>query len=266
MLGAHAEAEDIIQEAWVKWNAADVVRIESAEAWLTTVVTRMSIDRLRAARRERDTYEGFWLPEPLVQVDEHTPEAASILASDVSYALLWLMERLTPLERAAYLLREVFDQDYADVASILGKGEAACRQLVHRAAKQLRAESPRHFVDTNVQRELLERFIEAANEATPDALRRLVAADAQLVGDGGGKVPSFRHILHGNERISHLYAFMSRKYGRQLSYRVVMVNGGPGLLRYVNGQLESVQACTTNGTSITGFYVVRNPDKLPKYL
>ena len=266
MLGTQADAEEVVQEAWLRWNAADVTRIESSEAWLITVVTRMSIDRLRVLRRERETYEGFWLPVPLVAAEDHTPEAASILASEVSYALLWLMERLTPLERAAYLLREVFDQDYVDIAAILNKTEAACRQLVHRAARQIRMDTPRHTVDINTQRDLLQRFIDATNDATPEALRRLVAQDAELVGDGGGKVPSFHYIMRGNERIAHLYASMSRKYEDRLAYRVTMVNGRPGLLRYIDDELESVQACTTDGTSITGFYVVRNPDKFPRLL
>jgi len=262
MLGSHADAEDIVQDAWLRWSNAAHESIESSEAWLITAVTRLSIDRLRALRREREGYVGFWLPEPVVTADERTPEAASILASDVSYAMLWMMERLSPLERAAFLLREVFDRDYAEIAAALDKSVAACRQLVHRASRHVRNDERRYTVDHAAQRQLLEQFIAAAQNADMQTLQALVSADAELVGDGGGKVPSFRHVLRGSVEIANLYSFMSRKYGSRVIYRIVQVNGMPGLSRHVDGKLESVQACTTDGTAITGLYVVRNPDKL----
>ncbi len=262
MLGSHADAEDVVQDAWLRWSNAAHESIESSEAWLITAVTRLSIDRLRALRREREGYVGFWLPEPVVTVDERTPEAASMLASDVSYAMLWMMERLSPLERAAFLLREVFDRDYAEIAAALDKSVAACRQLVHRASRHVRNHERRYTVDHAAQRKLLEQFIAAAQNADMQTLQALVSADAELVGDGGGKVPSFRHVLRGSEEIANLYSFMSRKYGSRVSYCIVQVNGMPGLSRHVDGKLESVQACITDGIAITGLYVVRNPDKL----
>lgn len=262
MLGSHADAEDIVQDAWLRWSNAAHGSIESSEAWLITAVTRLSIDRLRALRREREGYVGFWLPEPMVTADERTPEATIMHASDVSYAVLWMMERLSPLERAAFLLREVFDRDYAEIAAALDKSVAACRQLVHRASRHVRKQEPRYTVDQAAQRKLLEQFIAAAQTADMQSLQALVSAEAELVGDGGGKVPSFRHVLRGSEEIANLYSFMSRKYGSRVTYGIVQVNGMPGLCRHVDGKLESVQACVSDGTAITGLYVVRNPDKL----
>ncbi|NYT22724.1 RNA polymerase sigma-70 factor [Alcaligenaceae bacterium] len=269
MLGMRADAEDIVQDAWLRWNATDAQALESAEAWLVTVVTRLSIDRLRSRRKEREAYAGFWLPEPLVAVDDDTPEAAATRADEVSFALLWLLERLSPVERAAFLLRQVFDRDYAEIAGILQKSEAACRQLVHRASLRVRDDEPRFRADADTQRHLLERFILAANSGERAALEALIADTAELVGDGGGKVPSFRHIMRGNTAIANLYQAIARKYAAGVVYRPATVNGAPGLLRYFDGRLESVQACGTDGARITGLYVVRNPDKLaglPRHL
>lgn len=263
MLGTRVDAEDIVQEAWLRWNAADTGSLASAQAWLVTVVTRLSVDRLRAVRKEREAYAGFWLPEPLVDIDEHTPEAASTLASEVSFAFLWMLERLSPNERAAFLLRQVFDRDYPEIAAILQKSEAACRQLVHRAARHVLNERPRFHIDAQAQRRLLERFIQAAHSGEYAALEALIADNAELVGDGGGKVPSFRHILRGRQRIANLYRAVNRQYAQRAVYRLASVNGAAGLLRYFDGELESVQACETDGEFITRFYVVRNPDKLP---
>jgi len=137
MLGTRADAEDVLQDAWLRWHHADQATLQSAEAWLVTVVTRLAIDRLRAAKTEREAYVGWWLPEPLVELDERTPEAAAELAGELSVALLWVLERLSPEERAAFLLRQVFDHDYDEIATLLGKSEAACRQMVHRAAEHL---------------------------------------------------------------------------------------------------------------------------------
>lgn len=262
MLGSRADAEDVVQDTWLRWNSADTATVESAEGWLVATATRLAIDRLRAARREREAYAGFWLPEPLVAIDENTPETAGMLAGEVSYALLWLLERLSPVERAAFLLRKVFDRDYAEIAGILRKTEAACRQLVHRASQRVRDEQPRFQPATQAQGQLLERFIQAARTGELAALEALIADHAELVGDGGGKVPSFRHILRGNLRIAGLYRAVARDRAIEAAYRLVSVNGAPGLLRYFNGELESVQACVTDGRHITAFYVVRNPDKL----
>jgi RNA polymerase sigma-70 factor (ECF subfamily) len=138
-----ADAEDVVQDAWLRWHGSAQEAVQSAEAWLVTITTRLAIDRLRSRRAERESYVGWWLPEPIVELDEHTPESHAELASEVSMALLWVLERLSPGERAAFLMRQVFDHDYADIAAVLGKSEAACRQMVHRAQERVQQQTPR---------------------------------------------------------------------------------------------------------------------------
>ncbi len=262
MLGTRADAEDVLQDAWLRWHRADPAALRSAEAWLVTVVTRLAIDRLRAAKTEREAYVGWWLPEPLVELDERTPEAAAELAGELSVALLWVLERLSPEERAAFLLRQVFEHDYAEIAALLGKSEAACRQTVHRATERVQQERPRFDVSRDQHRRLLERFMQAARSGERAALKALLADDVQIIGDGGGKVPAFFKVLRGADRIANLYWAAARRLGPQVAYRMAQINGEPGLLRYVDGRLESAQAFVTDGERIVAIYAVRNPDKL----
>jgi RNA polymerase sigma-70 factor (ECF subfamily) len=263
MLGTRADAEDLLQDAWLRWHQADHASLQSSEAWLVTVTTRLAIDRLRAAKSEREHYVGWWLPEPLVEpLDERTPEAAAELAGELSIALLHVLERLAPEERAAFLLRQVFDHDYDEVAALLGKTEAACRQMVHRAAERVEQERPRFQVQKDAHRRVLEKFMLAARSGQRDAIKALLAENAQAVGDGGGKVPSFLHALQGADRITNLYWAVSKRLGDRAQYRLAQINGEAGLLRYVDGQLESAQAFVTDGERIVAIYTVRNPDKL----
>lgn len=268
MLGVRADAEDVLQDAWLRWSRRDTEALQSAEAWLVTMVTRLSIDRLRTLKAEREAYVGWWLPEPLVfpapaeAAHHHTPEAAAELADELSVAFLYALERLAPQERAAFLLRQVFDYDYPDIATQLGKTEAACRQLVHRASERVQQDRPRFAVPRDVHQRLLQRFVQAAHSGDRQTIEALLSEDAQLIGDGGGKVPSFPKPLLGPFRIANLYWAMFRRLGAQVEYRVVLINGEPGLLRYVNGQLESAQAVVTDGERIVAIYAVRNPDKL----
>jgi RNA polymerase sigma-70 factor (ECF subfamily) len=260
MLGVRADAEDVVQDAWLRWQDADHGALHSPEAWLVTVVTRLAIDRLRSAIAEREAYEGLWLPEPLVSVDEETPEVQAERASDLSLAYMWLLERLAPEERAAFLLRQVFDYDYGEVAEQLGKSEAACRQMVSRAGARVQQPQTRFDVAPDAHRQLLQRFVAAAATGEKAAIRALLADDMELVGDGGGKVKSFGIVITDADKIAALYAGMP-KLGA-IEYRAAIVNGEPGLLRFVDGQLESAQGFATDGERITGIYVVRNPDKL----
>jgi RNA polymerase sigma-70 factor (ECF subfamily) len=262
MLGVRADAEEVVQEAWLRWQAADPAGLHSAQAWLVTVTTRLSIDRLRAAKVEREAYVGCWLPEPLVEVEERTPETAAELASDLSVAFLHMLERLGPEERAAFLLRQVFDYDYDEIAPILGKSEAAVRQAVHRSSERVRAARPRFHVPAGTHLRLLRKFMEAAQSGDRAAIRALLDENAHAVGDGGGKVPSVPGGMRGAERITNLYWAHSLKFGPRLEYRIATINGEPGLLRYMDGQLESAQALVTDGVRIVSIFVVRNPDKL----
>ena len=262
MLGVRADAEDVVQDAWLRWQGADTSSVQSPEAWLVTVATRLSIDRLRAAIAEREAYEGLWLPEPLVAVDEVTPELQAERASDLSLAYMWMLQRLGPEERAAFLLRQVFDYDYEEVAQQLGKTEAACRQMVSRAGERVQKPQSRFDIPAETHRQLLQRFVEASATGDKAAVRALLAEDLELVGDGGGKVKSFGIVITDPDKIAALFAG-SYKLG-EIEYRPVTLNGEPGLLRFIDGQLESALAFLSDGQRITGIYAVRNPDKLER--
>lgn len=262
MLGSVAEAEETVQDAWLRWHEAAKDDVQSAEAWLVSVVTRLSIDRLRAAKVRREHYVGTWLPEPLLTDTEASPEQLLERADNLSIAFLALMERLTPEARAAFLLREVFDADYDEVARVLGKSEAACRQLVHRARTQLRDERPRFPVDRGTHERLLQSFAQAAMKGDLQELKALLAEEAELLGDGGGKVPSFGHVLRGGDRLARLYFAVARRNAGSVRMVMAEVNGVPGLLRYIDGELESVQSFEIDGGRIVRIHTQRNPDKL----
>jgi RNA polymerase sigma-70 factor (ECF subfamily) len=262
MLGMRADAEDVVQDAWMRFCTSAHDEVRSIEAWLVTITTRLSIDRLRSRKNEREAYTGWWLPEPLVEMVEDTPETAAELASDVSVAMLWILERLTPEERAAFLMRKVFDQDYGDLAIMLGKSEAACRQLVHRAQERIRQDSPRFAVSKNMHRVVLEKFMQAAAKADRDAMKTLLSVDVEYRADGGGKVPSLDKVLIGTGRVAGLYWAVDNAFRDRVVYRMARVNGEPGLIRYIDGIVESVQSFCIDAGTISRIYVVRNPDKL----
>ncbi|WP_066270218.1 RNA polymerase sigma-70 factor [Hydrogenophaga palleronii] len=264
MLGSPAEAEDVVQDAWLRWHKAPHDALDSSEAWLVTVTTRLAIDRLRSAKQQREHYVGTWLPEPELSGSPPTPEQMLERADDVSVAFLALLERLAPEARAAFLLREVFDADYGEVAQALGKTESACRQIVHRAKAQLQDDRPRHSVPRDAQLRLLRGFADAASSGQLGALRALLAEDAQLIGDGGGKVPSFGVPIMGDRRIGQLFCAMHRRFGDAVRYEVVVLNGQWGLLRFIHGGLESAQSFVTDGERIQRVHVQRNPDKLAR--
>jgi RNA polymerase sigma-70 factor (ECF subfamily) len=262
MLGIRADAEDVVQDAWLRWHDTNKEQIVSHEAWLVTVTTRLAIDRLRTAKRDREAYIGWWLPEPLVELDETTPEHTLELADDVSVAFMWVLERLSTEERAAFLMRQVFDADYSEIADVVKKSEPACRQLVHRASVRIQQERPRFDVPKDKHRELLGKFIDAARQGNRADMRALMADDVQLVSDGGGKVKSFMHILTGAGRVAGVFWTLEHKYPMQVSYRTALVNGEPGLLRYVQGKLESVQSFIVDQERILAVFIMRNPEKL----
>jgi RNA polymerase sigma-70 factor (ECF subfamily) len=228
------------------------------------VTTRTSIDRLRAAKVQREHYTGIWLPEPELTESPTTPEQAKERADDVSVAFLLLLERLTPEARAAFLLREVFDVDYAQVAQAIGKSEAACRQLVSRAKAQLRDERPRYVVPRETHQRLLQTFTQALERGDFPSINALLSEDAILLGDGGGKVQSFPKPLVGGRRIAQLFYAASLRFGGKLRLELVLLNGQWALLRFIEGQLESAQSFETDGTRIVGVQFQRNPDKLAR--
>jgi RNA polymerase sigma-70 factor (TIGR02957 family) len=264
MLGTVAEAEEVVQDAWLRWHEADKAGFDSAEAWLVTVVTRLSIDRLRAAKVQREHYIGAWMPEPTLTDAPATPEQLLERADNVSVAFLAVLERLAPEARAAFLLREVFDADYEEVARTLGKSEAACRQLVHRAKAQVQEARPRFQVSRETHQRLLQAFADAAARGSLQDLKALMAEDVELIGDGGGKVQTFSKGLRGSQRLAQLYFALWRRMGPAVRMELVDINGEPGLLRFLDGQLESAQTFEIEGERIVRIRAQRNPDKLAR--
>jgi RNA polymerase sigma-70 factor (TIGR02957 family) len=266
MLGSVPEAEDVVQDVWLRWHGTDAAGVENPEAWLVAATTRRAIDQLRAARTRREHYIGIWLPEPVLTDDSASPEDLQELASDVSVAFLALLERLAPEARAAFLLREVFDEDYPEIARVLGKSEAACRQLVHRAKEHVRDTRPRFAVDREEHAALVNRFTGAVASGDFGAMRDILAPDAVLMGDGGGKVASFGRPVEGGERIAQLFYAPSLRPARQMRVAVASVNGELALLQSFGGQLVSVLTFTIEGGRIATIHAQRNPDKLVRFV
>src|SRR5215469_752689 len=201
MLGSRTDAEDVLQDAYLRWHRGASEDLRSPEAWLVTTVTRLCIDRLRAARTERERYVGPWLPEPLIGDTAPAADARAELSSSLSIAFLVVLEQLEPDERAAFLLHEVFDTDYAEIAEILGKSEAACRQMVSRARKRVHEQRPRAQVSDAARRSLLERFAQAIQAQDKTALLELIAETATWTSDGGGKTRAALKVIRGRERV-----------------------------------------------------------------
>ena len=260
LLGSVEDADDLLQELYLRWHQADAREVRSADAWLTTVMTRLCIDRIRDRKREREAYPGAWLPEPLTVAEP--PDAGLELAGDLSLALLVVLERLAPEERAAFLLHDAFDYGYADIGAMLGKSEAACRQLLHRARKRVHAERPRFQVSGAAQRRLLERFLAASRAGDAEALNQLIADDATLTSDSGGKVRAARNVIRGRDRIVRLLVGLARKRAGEEPAKLMAVNGEFGIVSYRGGRPAALLCCVTDGARIRALYRVLNPDKL----
>ena len=260
MLGDAQEAEDVVQEAYLRWLRADPAEVRSAEAWLVTVTSRLAVDRLRRGATERAAYSGTWLPAPVATPSP--PDAGVERASDLSIALLMLLERLAPEERAAFLLRDVFDAGYAEIAQTLERSEAAVRQMVHRARERVRAGRPRFAPPPGARERLLARFLQALANDDRDGVLALLAPDVTFMSDGGGKVSAARNVLAGPDRVSRFVLGLERKYGDRTEHRVARVNGQPALLTFVGDRLLAATELEMDGERIVAFYRVLNPDKL----
>jgi RNA polymerase sigma-70 factor (ECF subfamily) len=265
MLGSLTEAEDAVQEAYLRWHATDQGKVADARAFLSKTVTRLCLDQLKSARVRRETYVGPWLPEPLLEESGLVAETASEYAHDLSVALMLALERLSPLERAAFLLHDVFDMDFAQVAETLGRGEAACRQLAARAREHVRAARPRFTVEPDEGARLAEAFLTAARSGDAGALGRLLAADASLHSDGGGKKRAALNVIQGRDKIAAFFAGLARKQAATaaaIRVRPVRINDLPGFVTVEpDGTVQTI-ALEIAGTEIAAIYVVRNPDKL----
>jgi RNA polymerase sigma-70 factor (ECF subfamily) len=262
MLGSVTEAEDVLQDAYLRWHQVPEAEVDSGRSFLAAVVTRLCIDQLRSARARRETYVGPWLPEPLVT--EAAPDVAeeAELADSISMAFLVLLESLTPLERAALLLREVFGFGYDEIARILDRSEEACRQLVSRGRKRLGDPRPRFEADPGRRRELTEQFLAAVGSGDLAGLLELLAEDAVAWSDGGGRVAAARRPIVGAQQVARFLLGVTRSLPPDLEIRVAQVNGQPGILAFSGGQPFTVIVLEMAEGRIHGLRIVVNPDKL----
>lgn len=260
MLGSVAEAEDAVQDAWLRWTKAQGV--EDAAGWLVRVTSRLCIDRMRSAKARRETYRGPWLPEPLIE--ELTVDPVE-RAEDVSVAFLLALERLSPLERAVFLLHDVFDEDYESVAETLGRNEAAVRQLAARARAHVKDNRPRFTVSQEDAAKLAAAFMAAAAQGDMSALSAILAQDAVMVTDGGGKRKASLRPLIGREDIVRLIEGLAWRHNGEafpMTFRAVRINGYPGVILEAEDGPMTVAFQPGDDGKLAGIYMVRNPDKL----
>ncbi|MFD8733900.1 RNA polymerase sigma-70 factor [Streptomyces sp. NPDC059618] len=263
ILSSVSEAEDAVQETWLRFDRSPTVP-HSAKAFLSATVTRVSIDVLRSARVRREQYAGPWLPEPLLSDPYEDPERSAELADSVSMAALLLLERLSPLERSVFVLREVFAFGFDEIATAVGRSEAACRQLLVRARRHMKAGRPRFEADRAARQELAERFFDALRDGDVDALRSLLAADVQMVGDGGGNAPQLARAVVGAENVARLLASVFPVMARiDVTFEPHEVNGQPGaVFRAPDGRILHTLALDVLDGRIQAIRSVLNPDKL----
>jgi RNA polymerase sigma-70 factor (ECF subfamily) len=263
ILGSRADAEDAVQDTFLKWRAADRGGIGNPAAWLTTACTRRSLDLLRAAHRTRVDYVGAWLPEPIHTAAEGDPEADAALASSLTTAFLLVLERLTPRERAAYLLHEIFDVDYPEIAATLEMAEPACRKLVSRARANVDQARVRHVTPAETQERLLAAFEAAVAGQGTDGLAHLLADDVALSADSGGKVPALLETLHGRTAVLAFLADVSRRFWSRYARIETDINGTRGLvIRDREAVLASIGFAYDEEGRVSRIYVMRNPEKL----
>ena len=257
MLGSRADAEDVVQDAYLRWMGADRAPIQSPEAYLRRVVTRLCLDQLKSARTKRETYLGPWLPEPWVQAEDEELD-------DVTLPLLLALERLSPLERAAFLLHDVFDLDFDEVSLSIGRDPAACRQLASRARAHVREARPRFPVERSQGLKIAEAFFVASRSGDMTGLRAMLSSDVTLHADGGGKRPAAMRLLEGVEEVMVVQAAIAERLAG-LDSRLIglaFINGLPGFVTLEPDGLHQTTALQIEGGKITAVYVVRNPDKL----
>jgi RNA polymerase sigma-70 factor, ECF subfamily len=260
LLGSAADAEDVLQETWLRWAGVDLDSVRDQRAYLVRITTRQALSRLRTLGRRKESYVGPWLPEPLLT----TPDVAEDveLADSVSMAMLLVMETLTPTERAVFVLREVFDLAYDEIAEAVGKSPAAVRQVAHRARAHVAARRPRGVVSPAQTRDALEAFQQAAATGDLQRLLDILAPDVVFLGDGGGVVQAALAPVVGADRVARLLAVGLERIATAYSLHPAQVNGYPALVLRLNGEIDTVIAVRIDDGLITGLYAVRNPEKL----
>lgn len=264
MLGSVTEAEDILQNAYLRYRQMPPGSIASPKAFLSTVVTRLCLNQLQAARVQRESYLGPWLPEPLLTEDDPgSPTGQAEKLESISMAFLVLLERLTPVERAVFLLREIFDYPYPDIAEIVGKDEVSCRQILSRAKKFIAASRPRFTPSGEHHHQLLQQFLAATEEGDLDGLTQLLTSEVTLWTDGGGKVRgAATRVVHGQEAVAQFVIASQRFIEAAFTTEILEVNGEPAILLRVEGHPFSVVSVTINQQHIQEIRVIANPEKL----
>jgi len=264
MLGSVSDAEDIVQDAYLRWLEAPDAEIRAPSAYLATIVTRLSINRLRSARTQRETYVGPWLPEPLVTEPAPDPSEPVELAESLSMAFLVMLERLSPIERAVLLLHDVFDFEYAEIARIVDKTESNCRQLLTRAKKHIGAAEPRFEVDQTQADRLMQRFTEAAGAGDMDGMLAVLAEDITLWADGGGKIRGAAlRPIHGTDSVARFLIGVTQRFvPAERTMRPARINGQPGFIAYVSGRPFAALIFDIREQQIHTIYAIGNPDKL----
>ncbi|MGJ5815974.1 RNA polymerase sigma-70 factor [Paludibaculum fermentans] len=259
MLGSAHEAEDIVQEAYLRY-AAETAPILSLKPYLMTIVARLCLDTMKSARVRREEYTGPWLPEPVLTT---TPADSVIEAESLSFAFLVVLETLSPVERAVFLLREVFDYDYSAIANMLETTEANCRQLLKRARSHIDARRPRFPIPEQRHQALLSSFTRACLDGDLHAISALLVQDAKMYSDSGGKVRAPLNPLYGADVIGRFFAGVKQKPQPEITFRIGTVNGQPAVVGYIDGKLAYVTQVKLEGDLISEIYVIANPDKLP---
>ncbi|MFF0426556.1 RNA polymerase sigma-70 factor [Streptomyces sp. NPDC004520] len=265
MLGRAADAEDVVQEAWLRWTAADRAAVREPRAFLVRVTTRLAVDRLRQAQARHESYVGPWLPEPLVtDFGPAAPDTAerAVLADSVSLAVLVVLESLSPLERAVFVLREAFGFPYGEIATALDRSEAAVRQLAGRARRHVDEGRPRYDVDPAERRDLTERFLTAAAGGDLGELLALLAPDARLVGDSGGKSKAPLRIIESADKVGRFLFAVARDYAAGYEIRFPELNGAPAVLVLADGKPDTVVQIEARDGLVQCVHLIRNPDKL----
>jgi len=261
MLGSRSDADDVVQDAYIRFAGAQDVH--NPEAFLVTVVTRLCLDRLKSAKAQREIYVGPWLPEPVFDAEGLAADAATELADDLSFALLLALDRLSPLERAAFLLHDVFDVPFSEIARMLDRTEAACRQLATRARRAVQDTRPAPAATPDSHARLLSAFSEAVASGDVSRLADLLRADAVAVTDGGGRKTAALKEIMGADKVARFFiALAAKNAGRDVRIQPTMINGTVGALLYMDGEVDHTLSMAIDGDRIAAIYIVRNPDKL----
>jgi RNA polymerase sigma-70 factor (ECF subfamily) len=263
MLGSVADAEDMLQETFIRWQKSSDEDIRSPRAFLVTIISRLCINHLQSARVQREEYVGQWLPEPLLTGPGSDPSEASRLDESLSLAFLLLLERLTPMERAVFLLREVFDYEYSEIAQTLGQGEANCRQILGRARKHVAESRPRFDASPQQSEQLLRRFLDATSNGDLDGLVALLSSDVVFHSDGGGKAAAVPNLVYGPDNVARaILGGLKKLVPKNLVRRMAHINGQPGVISYVDGRPFSIFTMDIADGLVRNIYVVTNPEKL----